>query len=119
MWGPAGCSEFRWGAFRCGRMPAWLPRRRVLDRDIATLVSYPCPIDVSKKINILLGNTETWKRFSEKARARAVTFTWEKTARRIVDVFEELHQKKKLFNPNRLLNVFTPAQPLEEEQEIR
>ncbi len=80
------------------------------DRDIATLVSYPCPIDVSKKINTLLGNTETWQTFSQRARERAVTFTWEKTARRIVQVFEELHQKKKLINPNRLLNVFTPVQ---------
>ena len=88
------------------------------DRDIATLVSYPCPIDVSKQINTLLGNTETWKRFSEKARKRALSFTWEKTARRIVEVFEELHQKKKLFHPNRLLNVFTPIHSLEEEQEM-
>ena len=89
------------------------------DRDIATLVSYPCPIDVSEKINTLLGNTETWQMFSERARERAVSFTWEKTASRIVQVFEELHQKKKLINPNRLLNVFTPAQPLQEAQEMR
>ncbi len=85
------------------------------DQDIATLVSYPCPIDFSNKINGLLNNTELWQTLSKKARERAVLFTWDKTARRIVQLFEELHRKKKLINPNRLLNVFTPAQPSEEE----
>ena len=80
------------------------------DQDIATLVSYPCPIDFSQKINLLLNNDELWETLSEKARERAVSFTWDKTARRIVQLFEELHRKKKLINPNRLLNVFAPAQ---------
>ena len=79
------------------------------EEDIATLVSYPCPIDFSRKINLLLNNDELWETLSEKARERAVTFTWDKTARRIVQLFKELHRKKKLINPNRLLNVFTPA----------
>ena len=87
------------------------------DRDIATLVSYPCPVDFSEKINTLLGNTETWQTFSQKARKRAVSFTWDKTARRIVRLFEGLHQKRKLTNPNRLLNVFAPTPPIEEEAE--
>ena len=87
------------------------------DQDIATLVSYPCPIDFSDKINRLLNNTELWQRFSEKARKRAVLFTWDKTASRIVQLFEELHRKKKLINRNRLLNVFAPAHPLEEAQQ--
>ena len=85
------------------------------DQDIATLVSYPCPIDFSQKINLLLNNDELRETLSEKARERAVSFTWDKTARRIVQLFEELHRKKKLINPNRLLNVFVPAQPSEEE----
>ena len=87
------------------------------DRDIATLVSYPCPVDFSEKINTLLGNTETWQTFSQKARKRAVSFTWDKTARRIVRLFEGLHQKRKLTNPNRLLNVFAPTPPIEKETE--
>ena len=86
------------------------------DQDIATLVSYPCPIDFSNKINRLLDNAEMREAFSQKARKRAVSFTWDKTARWIVQLFEELHRKKKLVNPNRLLNVFTPAQPLEPEE---
>lgn len=84
------------------------------DQDIATLVSYPCPIDFSDKINRLLGNPELWQTLSERARERAVLFTWDKTADRIVKLFEELHRKKKLMNRNRLLNVFAPAHASEE-----
>ena len=87
------------------------------EQDIATLVSYPCPMDFSEKINGLLNNTEMRQTLSQKARERAVSFTWDKTAHRIVQLFEELHRKKKLLNPNRLLNVFAPAQPLEEGQQ--
>ncbi|MCY3723764.1 MAG: glycosyltransferase family 4 protein [Candidatus Poribacteria bacterium] len=87
------------------------------DQDIATLVSYPCPIDFSDKINRLLNNAELWQTLSKKARERAVLFTWDKTADRIVKLFEELHRKKKLINRNRLLNVFVPPHPLEEGQQ--
>ena len=87
------------------------------DQDIATLVSYPCPMDFSKKINVLLNNHEMRQTLSQKARERAVAFTWDKTAQRIVQLFEGLHRKKKLRNPNRLLNVFAPAEPLEEGQQ--
>lgn len=86
------------------------------DEDIATLVSYPCPIDFSEKLNTLFSETELRDRLSEKARARAVSFTWDKTARRIVALFEELHRKKRLLNPNRLLNVFAPTVPLGSEE---
>ena len=85
------------------------------EQDIATLVSYPCPMSFTEKINTLLDNTEMWETLSEKARQRALLFTWHKTARRIVQLFEMLHQKKKLINQNRLLNVFAPAQPIEGE----
>ena len=83
------------------------------DEDIATLVSYPCPIDFSRKINLLLNTDELRETLSKKARERAVSFTWDKTARRIAQLFKELHRKKKLINPNKLLNVFTPAVSLE------
>ena len=82
------------------------------NQDIATLVSYPCPMSFSEKIDTLLNNTQMWERFSEKARQRALLFTWERTASRIVQLFEMLHQKKKLIHRNRLLNVFAPAQPI-------
>ena len=86
------------------------------EQDIATLVSYPCPMSFSEKINTLLNNTEMWQALSEKARQRALLFTWDRTARRIVQLFKMLHQKKKLINRNRLLNVFAPAQPIEGEK---
>ena len=86
------------------------------EQDVATLVSYPCPMSFSEKINTLLKNTEMWQALSEKARQRALLFTWNKTARRIVQLFEMLHQKKKLINQNKLLNVFAPAQPIEGEE---
>ncbi len=92
------------------------------DHDVATLVSYPCPVDFSAKINSLLNNTEMWDGFSERARQRAERFTWHKTAERIVKLFEMLHQKKKLINPNnKLLNVFasTPPAEGEESQELK
>ena len=86
------------------------------DQDIATLVSYPCPMDFSEKINLLVNDTELRETLSEKARERAVSFTWDKTARRIMELFEELHRKKQLMNPNRLLNVFAPTQALAPEE---
>lgn len=89
------------------------------NHDVATLVSYPCPVDFSEKINLLLDDAETWLEFSQRARKRAVAFTWDKTARRIVQLFEGLHQKKKLANPNRLLNVFTSTQPSEDDEQQR
>ena len=86
------------------------------DQDIATLVSYPCPMDFSEKINLLVNDTELRETLSEKARERAVSFTWDKTARRIMELFEELHRRKQLMNPNRLLNVFTPTESLTSEE---
>ena len=86
------------------------------DQDIATLVSYPCPMDFSEKINLLVSDAEMRETLSRKARERAVLFTWDKTARRIMELFEELHRKKRLMNPNRLLNVFAPTQVLASEK---
>ena len=86
------------------------------DQDIATFVNYPSPIDFSEKINLLVGNPEMREMLSQKARERAVSFTWDKTAYRIVQLFEELNQRKKLINLNRLLNVFAPTQPIKGEE---
>ena len=86
------------------------------DQDIATLVSYPCPINFSEKINALVSDAEMRETLARKARERAVSFTWDKTARRIVELFEGLHRKKQLMNPNRLLNVFAPTEALASEE---
>ena len=76
------------------------------DRDIGPLVSYPCPIDFSQKINLLLNDDEMRQTLSEKARNRALSFTWDKTAQRIIEFFETLHEKRRLVSPNKVLNVF-------------
>ena len=78
------------------------------DHDIGPLVSYPSPIDFSEKINLLLSNDVMRQTLSQKARERALSFTWDKTAYRIIRLFEELHQKRQLVSPNRLLSVFAP-----------
>ncbi len=78
------------------------------EQDIGPIISFPSPIDFSKKINQLMNDPEMREEFSIKARERALTFTWDKTAQRIVQFFEKLHQKRKLVSPNRLLNVFAP-----------
>ena len=78
------------------------------DQDIGTLVSYPSPIDFSEKINRLLSDDGMRQTLSQKARKRALSFTWDKTAQRIIQLFESLHKKRQLVSPNKLLNAFTP-----------
>ena len=78
------------------------------DQDIGTLVSYPSPIDFSEKINLLLSDDGMRQTFSQKARKRALSFTWDKTAQRIIHFFEALHKKRQLVSPNKLLNAFAP-----------
>ena len=81
------------------------------DEDIATLVSYPLPLDFSEKINLLFNDSEMRQELSRKARERALLFTWDKTAQRIIQCFERLHEKRQLVSPNRLLNLFVPTLP--------
>ncbi len=78
------------------------------DRDIGPLVSYPCPIDFSQKINLLLNDDERRQTLSEKTRNRALSFTWDKTAQRIIEFFEALHEKRRLVSSNKVLNAFAP-----------
>ena len=78
------------------------------DLDIGPFVSYPSPIDFSEKINQVLNDDEMRKTLALKARERALSFTWEKTAHRILLIFEALHRKRLLVSPNRLLSVFAP-----------
>ena len=78
------------------------------DQDIGPLVSYPCPVDFSEKINRLLSDDDMRQTLSQKARKRALSFTWDKTAQRIIQLFESLHKKRQLVSPNKLLNAFTP-----------
>ena len=78
------------------------------DHDIGTFISYPSPVDFTKKINLLMNNDEMRETLSQRARERALSFTWDKTVRRIIRLFEDLHEKRQLVSPNRLLSVFVP-----------
>ena len=78
------------------------------DQDIGPLVSYPSPVDFSEKINLLLSDESMRQTLSQKARKRALSFTWDKTAQRIIQLFESLHEKRQLVSPNKLLNAFAP-----------
>ena len=78
------------------------------DQDIGPLVSYPSPVDFSEKINLLLSDDGMRQTLSQKARKRALSFTWDKTAQRIIQLFESLHEKRQLVSPNKLLNAFAP-----------
>ena len=78
------------------------------DQDIGPLVSYPSPIDFSEKINLLLSDNSMRQTLSQKARKRALSFTWDKTAQRITQLFESLEKKRQLVSPNKLLNAFAP-----------
>ena len=46
--------------------------------------------------------------YVQKALKRARTFTWEKTAQRVLTLFENLNRKNKLVCQNRLLPFFSP-----------
>lgn len=81
------------------------------DHDIGTIVSYPSPIDFSEKINLLLNDDRMRQELSRKARKRAELFTWDKTAKQIIQLFEELNKKRRLVSPNKLLNAFVPTPP--------
>ena len=72
------------------------------EQDIATVSSYASPFDYSEKVNLLLNSAKLQQDYAQKALSRAQTFTWEKTAQRILALFEELNKKKKLFCENRL-----------------
>ena len=89
------------------------------NHDVATLVSYPCPVDFSEKINTIVGRRRNVADSFRRGRGQRalLAFTWDKTARRIVQLFEGLHQKRKLANPNRLLNVFTSTHPSEDDEQ--
>lgn len=81
------------------------------NHDIGTLISYPSPLDFSEKINLLFNDNTRRQSLGKKARERALSFTWDKTAQRIVQFFQALEEKRRLVSPNRLLNVFASTPP--------
>jgi len=78
------------------------------EQDIMTITSYASPLDYSEKINLLLNDNSLRDAYAQKALSRAQTFTWEKTAQRILSLFAELNRKKKLSCENRPNILFSP-----------
>ena len=78
------------------------------EQDIATIASYASPLDFSEQVNLLLNDDNLRQKYAHKALKRARTFTWEKTAQRILTIFAELNGKKKLSFENRLNILFSP-----------
>lgn len=62
--------------------------------DMAGLASYVSPSELSKGIRSLL-EKDVRLEFGQKARSRALTFTWEKNAKRLIQLFEELNGIKR------------------------
>ena len=77
------------------------------EQGITSIACYASPLDFSEGINVLLNDNSLRAAYAQKALNRAQTFTWEKTARRILDLFSELNRKKKLFCENRLNTFFS------------
>ena len=78
------------------------------DQDIATITSYASPLDFAEKVNLLLNDDNLRQKYAHKALEQARTFTWEKTAQRVLTIFAELNEKKKLSFENRLNILFSP-----------
>ena len=76
------------------------------EQDITSIASYASPLDFSEGVNVLLSDDSLREVYTQKSLNRAQTFTWQKTARRILDLFSELNRKKKLFSENRLNTFF-------------
>lgn len=62
--------------------------------DLAGFAAYVSPLELSKGINSLLEDSLRYE-LGKKARDRAVTFSWEKNAERLVQLFRELGQIKR------------------------
>ena len=61
--------------------------------DMAGFAAYVSPAELSKGITSLL-NDDFRHELGQKARDRAVTFTWDDNAKRLIQLFEELNQIK-------------------------
>lgn len=73
--------------------------------EIGSFAGYVSPAAMSQGINLLLDNEEERMNLGKKARQRALSFTWDWSARRIIELFKELNRKKRA-NRNRNFSVF-------------
>lgn len=63
--------------------------------EIGSFAGYVSPAAMSQGINLLLNNEEERIKLGEKARQRALSFSWDESAKKILELFEKLNRKKK------------------------
>lgn len=63
--------------------------------DIASFAGHISAFDMSEKISFLLNDESERIRLGKKSRERALSFSWDRTARKILEIFAELNEKKK------------------------
>jgi glycosyltransferase involved in cell wall biosynthesis len=78
------------------------------EQNISSIASYASPLDFSEKVNLLLNDDDLRETYAQKALRRSQTFTWDKTARCILELFAKLNRKKKITCENRLNILFAP-----------
>ncbi|MBM3210760.1 glycosyltransferase [Candidatus Poribacteria bacterium] len=68
----------------------------VFQNEIGSFAGYVCPLVMADKINALLDDDSERLRLGQEASQRAVMFTWDETARKIIVLFEELKKIRRL-----------------------
>lgn len=95
----------------------FLVSTRRFRHEIGSLVASVDVEDFSTKISWLLANQEQRHKLGKKARQRALSFTWDKTAQRLYALFQQLNGKKELLHRHRMPRfpvVFAPYVDLNE-----
>ncbi len=62
--------------------------------EIGSLAGYVCPYELSKVVNRLLNDDEERQKLSMKARKRAMQYSWDFSAQKLIRLFQQLNQKK-------------------------
>lgn len=62
--------------------------------DLGSFAGYVSPEAMSEGINFVLGNDDERMRLGAKARERAMKYTWDNSARMLIDLFRKLNLKK-------------------------
>ncbi len=71
---------------------------RAYDHEIGSFAGTVSPIAMADAVNSLLTNEKTRLTLGQKARKRALTFTWDKTAQKVVALFRKLKRIQQLEN---------------------
>ena len=78
------------------------------EADIGSFATAVSPDALADGVRQLLADETLRRQLGQKARQRALELSWEKTAKRIVEIFHELHRRKRRFEPNRYWTRFVP-----------